>query len=197
MDFFFAATTSDAPDGESGSVTYGFGSGTGGVSSWTSVATLDVSGDGRADAVRLDFDGDGRRDDAMWDSDGDGRADLAVLDTDDDGRVDAAYSDTGRGLWDHRVRDVPTPSAAGADRAGVEADVDGDGVADDRYVDCVSTDGSPERTRLGLVFAGADPATPTQVFVDTDGDGAAEAVLDDVDGDGVADRWTERGGAVV
>lgn len=47
-------------------IDYIFGPGDGSVTTWTSRADLDLSGDGVADAVRLDFDGDGRRDDAMW-----------------------------------------------------------------------------------------------------------------------------------
>lgn len=57
-----------AASGGRSSITYGFGTGVGEMSEWTSAADRDLSGDGVPDAVRLDFDGDGSADDAMWDS---------------------------------------------------------------------------------------------------------------------------------
>ncbi|GAA1459136.1 hypothetical protein [Williamsia maris] len=183
------------------SITYGFGSGVGEMSSWTSVADLDLSGDGVPDSVRLDFDGDGSADDAMWDSDGDGRADLAVLDTDDDGHPDAYYSDTGRGLWDHRVTDpaaavphadpAPVPGAQSGRASGSNADTEADTTAgrpDHRDID---VDGNG-RSEVGLVFTGADPS-PARVLIDLDGDGEFDAALVDDDADGHADLWTTRG----
>ncbi|MBJ7289592.1 MAG: hypothetical protein JHC79_11805 [Williamsia sp.] len=165
------------------------------MSSWTSVADHDLSGDGVPDAVRLDFDGDGSADDAMWDSDGDGRADLAVLDTDDDGRPDACYSDTGHGLWDHRVTDpAAAVSHTGPARApdvqpgrGPDSRTDTDtGRSDHRDVD------GNGRTEIGLVFTGAD-SPPGRILIDLDGDGEFDAVLVDDDADGTADLWATRG----
>ncbi|GGF16611.1 hypothetical protein [Williamsia phyllosphaerae] len=183
----------DAGAGRRSPITYGFGTGVGEMSSWTSAADHDLSGDGVPDAVRLDFDGDGSADDAMWDSDGDGRADLAVLDTDGDGAPDAYYSDTGRGLWDHRVTDpaaaVPPAGPAHAPdvRPGRASDT-GAGRIQDRDVD---VDGNG-RTEIGLVFGGADPS-PVRVLIDLDGDGEFDAALLDDDADGHADVWATRG----
>ena len=188
------------PDGRS-SITYGFGTGVGDMSSWTSIADHDLSGDGVPDSVRLDFDGDGSADDAMWDSDGDGRADLAVLDTDVDGDPDAYFSDTGRGLWDHRVTDpaVAAPHAGpdsapraqpGRTSSSSTTDSDADGSERPGRRD-VDLDGNG-RAEIGLVFAGAEPS-PARILIDLDGDGAFDAALVDDDADGSADLWTTRG----
>lgn len=185
-----------AGSGGRSSITYGFGTGVGEMSSWTSVADHDLSGDGVLDAVRLDFDGDGSADDAMWDSDGDTRADLAVIDTDDDGTPDTYYSDTGRGLWDHRVTDPaaavahPDPAPVPDAPSGRAADSTPD-TADRSDRRDVDVDGNG-RSEIGLVFAGADPS-PARILIDLDGDGQFDAALVDDDADGHADLWATRG----
>ncbi len=200
MDFHILVTGSPDPDGADlpdpgarSSITYGFGEGHGEVSSWSSPADHDLSGDGVPDAVRLDFDGDGSVDDAMWDSDGDGQADLAVLDADDDGAPDAFYSDTGRGLWDHRVTDPASAvtdhgSSTPAPRSGPSATDADAAAAEDKLVDA----DNDRRAEIGLIFSGATQS-PARVMVDLDSDGRFDAVLIDDDADGCADVWSMRG----
>lgn len=183
------------------SIEYIFGPGDGTTTRWSSIADLSLgetlgaygpgSGSGGPagrDAVGLDFDGDGRRDDAMWDTDGDGVADVAALDTDDDGEPDTFYRDSGSGLWDRRTpvheltaaRHEEPPLPAEPPERPVEPsaprvlrlDPDGDGTAE-----------------VELVGAGAGGRLDRaeRLYVDSDGDGAHDAVLVDLDSDGVAD----------
>ena len=53
-------------------------------------ATLDLDGDGEADAVALDTTGDGLADTILADTTGDGLADTALVDLDGDGTFDVA-----------------------------------------------------------------------------------------------------------
>ena len=53
-------------------------------------ATLDLDGDGEADAVALDTTGDGQADTILADTTGDGLADTALVDLDGDGTFDVA-----------------------------------------------------------------------------------------------------------
>ena len=54
--------------------------------------TLDVDGDGVADAIVVDTDGDGKADAVGIDVDGDGTVDVIGVDTDGDGKVDAVVT---------------------------------------------------------------------------------------------------------
>lgn len=175
-------------------IEYVFGPGNGATQAWTSPADLTV-GPGGPDAVRIDFDGDGRTDDAMWDRDGDGRADCSVLDLDDDGRHDAWFTDDGSGVWGHvLVRDEGElrwndpqgeqhTSPAKTDQDGSCASVDvvsSDGGTDDQVCDRDS-DGLAEIVMMrsaGRLYLDTDlDSQLDQVLVDSDQDGAADAVF--------------------
>ncbi|MGV9826904.1 MULTISPECIES: hypothetical protein [unclassified Gordonia (in: high G+C Gram-positive bacteria)] len=167
-------------------IEYVFGTGDGSLSRWSSVADVDVDGDGTFDGVRLDFDGDGITDDVLWDSDGDAIADVVALDVDDDGAGDHYYRDSGRGVWDVALdpgspgpdrpgsgRGLPAPQTPGPQTPPAErhqrVDTDGDGRVD---AEMVGT---------------ADTARARRLYLDTDGDGVLDTVLVDRDGDGDAD----------
>lgn len=159
---------------------YCLDAGDGTASIWTSTPDVDLDGDGDLDAVRMDFDGDGDFDDALSDFDGDGSADHAALGLDADGPV--LYTDDGTGAW-ALAGGAPVRSPRWFSLDGVEhggdggpADVDGDGLAEElRDVD---RDGLADRALSTDGGAG---------YVDTDGDGRWDLLLQDSDGDGSAD----------
>ncbi|WP_305093184.1 hypothetical protein [Prescottella sp. R16] len=147
-----------------GALEYWFGTGDGEITTWSSVADVDVTDDGVFDAVRLDFDGDGLLDDVMWDSDGDGRADRVVLDLDGAGERWFADPD-GRGVWAREVDQAPAPpippQQAPPPEPSVWRSVDSDG------------DGRDDT----ILVAGDDPARMSMRLSDTDGDGRLDTVL--------------------
>ncbi|GAB04223.1 hypothetical protein GOAMR_15_00050 [Gordonia amarae NBRC 15530] len=163
-------------------IDYIFGPGDGSVTTWTSRADLDLSGDGVADAVRLDFDGDGRRDDAMWDTDGDGVADLVAIDIADQPDpgtqgppAERFYSDSGKGLWD--VRETDPPKAG--DRTPSETTKPESTGPDDRNPGSARSDGHPPKP---------DPATGSDRPEGTQpGSGPSRGASHDLDGDGHRD----------
>jgi len=175
-------------------IEYVFGTGDGSPSHWRSAADWDMSGDGRADAVRLDFDGDGRRDDVLWDVDGDGIADRAGLDRDDNGVPEHWYVDRNRsGVWGTPVTADPRSSAQPLTPIPESPP---------------TRSPKPSPVQGGLVWSGLDgaehrqPNTTTDAVgrragADLDDDGSADDEVYDTDRDGRADVGLLSGGGTL
>ncbi|MBX3314451.1 MAG: C39 family peptidase [Actinobacteria bacterium] len=121
--------------------------------------TLDLDGDGFADAVAHDLDGDGVVDAVEYDLDGDGFTDAVELDTDGDGVSDTVLFEDGTGA-----------TYVGVDTDGdgvldtVVADYDGDGIIDEQ----VSTDHDPTSTTIDPTAD--DPDDPNDPAATIDGE---------------------------
>ena len=161
---------------------------------------IDLDGDGAGDNADLDDDGDGAADEAdafprdasEWaDSDGDGVGDngdafpedpAETLDSDGDGVGDNAdaFPDDGGEWTDSDGDGVGDNGDAFPDDPTEASDRDGDGVGDGR-------DAFPDDSGEWADADGDGVGDNADALVDTDGDGAANAVDPDDDGDGIPD----------
>lgn len=139
-----------------------------------SPVTVDASGDGKADG--LDYSGNGSPDAQLIDTDGNGTPD--AVDTDGDGNADAYIGNcsgapkltTGANCSGETIRVIP----------GVGFDRDGDGTADDTFIQDAAADSTPPT--MGANVAGGTYPTEQAVTFTCADDRAPGAIVYTLDG---------------